>query len=128
MPYYTVKIPKVGTPYIEQCQKYNDSTGFDLSCSNIGINCKGVRLRVLVDSEFEDILKCNPAPACIYSVDEFPRNKYVGLDRDVAEQILEKLKDRKMYLWNKSPKKSLERSIDKSIDKSIDSFHYPQHR
>jgi hypothetical protein len=42
--------------------------------------------------------------AQIYLEDEDERDKYCGIDFYTANEILEKLKKRKWYLWNKPPK------------------------
>lgn len=100
--YYTVYIPSEGKPEIRECDEYVDyNGGFEMSLGNIGINStKGIRMRVVVKGEWDDIVDKNRVPAFIYGIDEFPRDKYTGLSLDDAIYVFNQLINRKYVLWN----------------------------
>lgn len=104
MCYYTVIIPKKGRVYMKSCKEYNDgSEGYDLSAKSIGISHPDYRLRVLVDCQFQDLFSFRPANARIYAIEEFPRDKFAGLEEKVAQQIVDTLNQRRWPLWDKPP-------------------------
>ena len=111
MSYYTIIIPSDGIPYMENCPKYikeffnlNATNGFNISGGSIGITDPLYKLGVIVNCDFHELMNRDIVSAQIYLEDEDERDKYCGIDFYTATEILEKLKKRKWYLWNKPPK------------------------
>jgi len=113
MSYYTVIIPDNGIPYIEKCSKYitqfydpKNSQGFNISGGSIGITDPLYKLGVIVNCDLNELMNNDVVSAQIYLEDEDERDKYCGIDFYTANAILETLKKRKWYLWNKPPNTS----------------------
>jgi len=110
MSYYTIIIPANGIPYIEKCSKYitnfynNKKQSFNISGGSIGITDPLYKLGVIVNCNLHELMNKDIVSAQIYLEDEDERDKYCGIDFYTANEILEKLKKRKWYLWNKPPK------------------------
>lgn len=107
MLYHTVVIPSHGDPYIKQTKEYPTDVidGYEVSCGDISISHPEFRLRALIDATWNELLTFTPCHAEIYAVDEIKRNSFIGLPLKTATQILESLKTRTHFLWDKEPLK-----------------------
>lgn len=106
--YSKIVIPIKGESYIEKTDKHiSIPTGYEMSAGNIGISHPDCRLRVVICCDnYNDIINNIPLHAEIYMEEEYPRDKYFAVPKNIAENIVESINKRKYKLWNVSPNKN----------------------
>ena len=109
MIYYTVVIPREGFAFLKTCLEYNvGSEGYEIPAGSIGVSLAQRRLCVLIECQFQDLFTFQPANARIYAIDEINRDKFGGLEKQDAEQIVGALNERTWILWNRPPESESE--------------------